>query len=86
MNISKIIALSAIGGTVLVVGLRVASAQGAAACNNQPNMESALGSLRNARASLERAEHNKGGWRERAIAATETAIHETERGCAAADR
>ena len=48
-------------------------------------MKAALDGLRDARAWLDRAEHNKGGWRDRAIASTDTAIHETERGCAFAD-
>jgi hypothetical protein len=85
MNISKIVALCAIATTVVTVGYRAASAQGAAACNNQPNMAAALGHLRNARGSLERAEHDKGGWRVKAIEATGVAIAETERGCAFAD-
>lgn len=59
--------------------------RGAAACNNQPNMSAAIGSLRNARESLERAEHDKGGWRVKAIEATDMAIREAERGCAFAD-
>jgi hypothetical protein len=40
----------------------------------QPNMEAALGHLEQAKASLERAEHNKGGFRVKAIEATNTAI------------
>jgi hypothetical protein len=48
----------------------------------QPNMEAALAQLREARASLERAEHDKGGWRAKAIDATSAAIRETERGIA----
>ena len=55
------------------------------ACSNQPNMAAALDSLRSARASLDRAEHDKGGWRVKAIDATNSAIGETERGCAFAD-
>lgn len=58
---------------------------GAGVCGNQPNMESALHDLREARGFLERAEHNKGGWRERAIQQTAIAIRETENGCAYAD-
>jgi len=85
MNIQKTIALCAIAGTVMAVGYRAAHAEGAAACNNQPNMAKALGSLRGARGSLEHAEHDKGGWRAKAVEATETAIKETERGCAFAD-
>lgn len=56
-----------------------------ASCNHQPNMASALDKLREARGWLDQAEHNKGGWREGAIAATDTALQETQRGCAYAD-
>jgi hypothetical protein len=35
-------------------------------------MEAALAQLREARASLERAEHNKGGWRAKAIEAADS--------------
>jgi hypothetical protein len=63
-----------------------APAGGAAAgCGNQPNMNNALASLRDARNWLGRAEHNKGGWRDNAIAATDSAINETQRGCSFAD-
>jgi hypothetical protein len=55
-------------------------------CNDQKNMAAALASLKSARASLEKAEHNKGGWRVAAITATNTAIAETEKGCAVADK
>jgi hypothetical protein len=54
-------------------------------CGDQPNMANALSALRSARAYLEHAEHDKGGWRVRAIESTESAIRETERGCAFAD-
>jgi hypothetical protein len=85
MNIPKIVALCAIAGTVVIVGYRAAHAQGAAACNNQINMANALGSLRSGRAALEKAEHDKGGWRAKAVEAADNAIKETERGCAFAD-
>ncbi len=83
MNFWKPIALAAIGALALSVGTQVASAEGA--CHNQPNMQSALEHLRQARASLDRAEHNKGGWRDRAIGATDTALKEVNAGCAFAD-
>jgi hypothetical protein len=57
----------------------------AVGCSNQPNMNTALTELRAARGSLGKAEHNKGGWRDAAIASTDTAIRETERGCGFAD-
>lgn len=86
MNVWKIVALSFTAATVMTVGYRVASAQGPAECNDQPNMHNALMELRGARASLERAADNKGGWRAGAIQWTETAIRETVRGCTAANR
>jgi len=54
-------------------------------CHDQPNMAAAAASLKSARASLDKAEHNKGGWRVAAIEATNKAIAETDRGCAFAD-
>jgi hypothetical protein len=48
----------------------------------QFHMDRALEHLRAARAELQAAEHNKGGWRIRAIENTDRAIHETERGIA----
>ena len=84
MNVWKIVALGFIAATVMTVGYGVANAQ-AVQCNNQPNMAGALNELRTARAELERAAENKGGWRVRAIQWTETAMRETERGCAFAN-
>ncbi|MGH8101455.1 MAG: hypothetical protein ACREIW_09165 [Chthoniobacterales bacterium] len=49
----------------------------------QPHMIAALGHLRAARAELRMAEHNKGGWRVRAVANVERAIADVERGMAA---
>jgi hypothetical protein len=59
---------------------------GTGQCNNQTNMSNAVVELREARAALERAEHDKGGWRASAINATNEAIRETERGCAFANQ
>jgi hypothetical protein len=51
----------------------------------QPNMEAALAKLREAKTQLQAAEHDKGGWRVAAIASTEAAITETQRGIAFAN-
>lgn len=51
-----------------------------APAGGQPNMESALGSLQNAKVSLERASHNKGGYRVRALEHVNQAIREVEEG------
>jgi hypothetical protein len=48
----------------------------------QPNMQSALDSLMSARSSLERASHNKGGHRVRALELTNQAINEVQMGIA----
>jgi len=48
----------------------------------QPHMDRALEHLRAARAELQMAEHNKGGWRVRALENVNRAIADTERGMA----
>ena len=48
----------------------------------QPHMRAALEHLRAARAELQSAEHNKGGWRVRALEHVNRAIGDTERGTA----
>ncbi len=90
MNRWNYIAAASVGTFLVTVGLSVgcghhAVAPSGAACNNQPNMAAALDSLRNARSSLDVAEHDKGGWRDDAIRTTDAAIAETEKGCAYAD-
>ena len=79
MTIWKPIAIASIIGLVASVGVNVAAAN---QCYNHPHMANALSSLRAARAALDQAEHNKGGWRAAAIEHANRAIHETERGCA----
>jgi hypothetical protein len=86
MNLWKPLALVSMCGLAFVAVQPSASATPPVpVAGNQPNMEAALAQLREARASLERAEHNKGGWRAKAIEATDTAIRETQRGIAFAD-
>ena len=62
---------------VAVVAMGLKSVQA-----DQPHMEAALEHLRAARAELRMAEHNKGGWRVRAIANVDRAIGDTEAGIA----
>ena len=83
MKVCKIIALAAALGFALTFST---SAYAGGECRNQPNMQAALDQLRSARASLEHAEHDKGGWRAKAIEATDKAINETKRGCEFADK
>jgi hypothetical protein len=63
---------------VLVASLGLQSVRAA-----QPNMDAALAHLREAKASLQRAEHNKGGHRGKAIEIINRAIAEVEAGIAA---
>jgi hypothetical protein len=50
----------------------------------QPHMRRALEHLRAARAELQRAEHNKAGWRQKALSEVDRAIVATENGIKAA--
>lgn len=47
---------------------------------DQPHMKRALQHLQTARAELQSSEHNKGGWRVRALANVDKAIADTEKG------
>jgi hypothetical protein len=86
MNVWKPIAFCLAAGLIGSVAVRTASAQSNSAnCNNQPNMAAALNALQSAAGSLAQAEQNKGGWRDRAIAAVNTAIAQTQNGCAYRD-
>lgn len=83
MTFWKPLALVSTSALVLVVGHQVASAHYAAEKpgsveGDWRRMHLALDRLREARSHLENAEHNHGGWRERAIESTDRAIHETE--------
>jgi hypothetical protein len=67
---------------ITILGLAAICAFNVSARAEQPHMRRALEHLRAARAELQAAEHNKGGWRIRAIENTDRAIHETENGMA----
>jgi hypothetical protein len=65
-----------------IIGLIAISAFNMTGRADQPHMLRALEHLRAARAELQAAEHNKGGWRARAIQNTDRAITETQNGMA----
>jgi len=73
MPLKKMLRL--LGASLLFSGM-VACAPGM----GQPNMESALSALQSARGSLERAAHDKGGHRVRAIELVDQAISEVQMG------
>jgi hypothetical protein len=83
MNVWKPIALCAAAGLAASVYVQTASAGGN--CANQPHMKAALEHLNAAKTELAAAEHNKGGWRDKAATAVATALAETNNGCAAAN-
>jgi hypothetical protein len=89
MNVWKPIALCSIAGLAgsLCIQTAVAAAPSITAgpCHDQPNMAAALEHLKGSRASLEKAEHNKGGWRDRAIQRVDDALKETNTGCMVAN-
>jgi hypothetical protein len=70
--------------TTIVILLSISALGLNSAFARQPHMERAVEHLRAARAELQAAEHNKGGWRIRAIENVDRAIRETERGMAVA--
>ena len=67
-------------GITLASGVLIQNVQA-----GQPHMESALGSLREARHQLEIAKEDKGGHRTRAIGIIDSAIAEVKAGMAFAD-
>jgi hypothetical protein len=65
-------------GLVLITAIAAMGLASARA--DQPHMQAALGHLRAARAELRVAEHDKGGWRARAVHNVDLAIADTEKG------
>jgi hypothetical protein len=68
--------------TAIVILLSMSALGMSSAFARQPHMERALENLRAARAELQIAEHDKGGWRVRALENVNRAIADTERGMA----
>jgi hypothetical protein len=89
MNTWKAIALTSMASMTLMLGLEVAQAKPQPApptfVQGQPHMQAALDHLVAARAELDKAEQNKGGWREAAIQKADGAIADVRRGMAFAD-
>jgi hypothetical protein len=65
---------------VLVLILAIAATNLGTMRADQPHMVRALEHLRAARGELQRAEHNKAGWRQRALRNVDQAIADTENG------
>jgi len=90
MNPWKVTSLVLAGALVMTVGYHAALARGTTPdpipAPGYHRMEMALMHLREGRNLLENAEHNHGGWKERAIEHADIAIHETERAIEWAER
>ncbi len=91
MNAWKPLAIFSTAALVAVIGYTTQVRDAAAATSseapkpvvgNQANMEAARDHLRSARYYLDKAEHNKGGWRAAAEQSTDVAIREVNRGIA----
>jgi len=79
--------LSILASLVLGTALLVLTfCAGRASALPQPNMEAALGHLEQARAALEHAEHNKGGFRAKALGLTNEAIAAVREGIASGNK
>jgi hypothetical protein len=83
MNVWKPLAIFSTAALVVVVGHQAASAKAPDpapdfVAGDYRRLRAAVENLRSARDHLMNAEHNHGGWRERALEATDHAIHETE--------
>src|SRR6266542_3675026 len=76
--------LALLVGALALVGLTFWA--GRASAVPQPSMESALGHLEQAKAALERAEHNKGGFRAKALHLTSEAIVAVREGIAVGNK
>jgi hypothetical protein len=94
MNVWKPIALVLAAGLATSIGIQTASANKNPApepstlsgpCFDQHNMADAKTHLNEALTSLGKAEHNKGGWRDNAVTATNNAIGFVNTGCASAN-
>jgi hypothetical protein len=90
MNLWKPLAIVSTSALVFVVGYQAASAGSGGGGSQsvqgkQPNMEAALKSSEATIASLEKAEHDKGGWRANALALEKIVQNEIKRGIAFAD-
>lgn len=94
MNVWKPIAIIATAGLVASIGIQTAHANKPSdpqpstmtgPCFDQPNMAAAKTNLENALTYLNRAEHNKGGWRDAAVQSTQTAIARTNEACRVAN-
>ena len=71
---------------VAVVLMAMTFFVGRASAVPQPNMEAALGHLEQAKAALERAEHNKGGFRVKAMEHVNQAIAAVREGIASGNK
>ena len=75
-----------VGAMAAVMLLVLTFFAGRASAVPQPNMEAALGHLEQAKTALERAEHNKGGFRVQALEHCNQAIASVRKGIEAGNK
>jgi hypothetical protein len=80
INVWKASTLALAAALTLVVGQGFVGEAGAEA---QPHMKSALASLTSAKGQLQKATHDKGGHRAKAVQLTDEAIEQVKKGIAA---
>ncbi len=71
------------GALILAAAVTISFVTNALAA--QPHMDAALGYLQQARAELQQAEHNKAGWRVKALKDLDQVIADVQAGKAAAN-
>jgi hypothetical protein len=71
MKLKKVVAIGLASALLFSAGVVIGA---------QPHMQNALEALHNANSELEKASHNKGGHRERAIELINKAIYEVQDG------
>jgi hypothetical protein len=91
MNLWKPIALASMTVSLFSVGYHAASATPEPAPRpvvgmNQPHMQNALAGLQTAQAELQIAEHNKGGWRAKALQDLQPVLADINNGIAAGNQ
>jgi hypothetical protein len=80
--VTKVKMWKLVGAMAAVMLLVMTFFAGRASAVPQPNMEAALGHLEQAKATLEKAEHNKGGFRVKAMEHVNQAIAAVREGIA----
>ena len=87
INIWKVSTIGFAALSAALIGYaQIPSAEAGDVCKGQPHMKEARVRLREAKNQLEQADHNKKGWRVKALEHAVEAIREVDEGCEEADK